>query len=201
MAQRIPLGHARYQHRFSLAGDAEPMFITAGISPDGTALDPNAVVQVLHGAMQTVHAGRGSSFYTLTQTDLQLVVAEGEPPAVYSYAANTVGGNAGDAFPSNTAFLIKKRSAKGGRRNQGRWFYPGVNEGNVDSLGQVAAAVVTSWNSLLAQYLLSVQGAAGVADMVIFHELQVSPLLDAPTAITSLKVDGRVATQRQRLRR
>jgi hypothetical protein len=201
MPEVIPQGFGRLAHKFRLAGDNEPMFVTCGWGAEGAIADLYDTARQMHDAMKSVHVQRGSAAYTLQETTVYYRASADPSPQVATFAAPWVGGNAGDAFPSNTAFLLKKITAKGGRRHQGRMFYPGVNEGNVDSLGQVGASIVTSFNTLLATYIVNIEAIAGVLGLFILHSQPQNLLIDDPTRITQIMCDGRVATQRQRLRR
>jgi hypothetical protein len=201
MPEVIPQSFGRLAHKFKLTGDNEPMFVTCGWGADAAIADLSQVARGFHDAMKVVHAQRGSSAYTLQETTVYFRASADPSPQVATHAFAVAGGNAGDAFPSNTAFLLKKITGKGGRRHQGRMFYPGVNEGNVDSLGQVGGTIVASFNTLLAQYVIDCETVAGVLGLFILHSQPNNLLIDDPTRITAIQCDGRVATQRQRLRR
>ena len=94
----------------------------------------------------------------------------------------------------NVAFLLKKGTALGGRRNRGRLYLPGVTEGAVDQGGFLTG----SWAADLSVAGASVLSQLGGDDipMVVLHD---GP--GTPTQVQTLLCDARVATQRNRLRR
>lgn len=110
-------------------------------------------------------------------------------------------GGAGDAVPPNTAHLVDKRTSFGGRHYRGRSFIPGMLDVQVDSAGLIPSASVTALNTRWT--FVRTQMEVGGSFLALLHsydpDLGESPL--APTAITSLAVPARVATQRNRLRR
>jgi hypothetical protein len=118
-----------------------------------------------------------------------------------AFAAGLVGGNADEALPQNTAYLVKKRSGIAGRKFQGRLYLPGVRETVTSSGGIVDPAWLAVVQSSMNNWLAAIENVVGVIRMVILHTAPViGPVLN-PTPVTSLEVDRLVATQRQRLRR
>jgi len=103
------------------------------------------------------------------------------------------GGAATTVASPQVAYLCKKTTGFGGRRSRGRFFLPGVLEANVDAAGVVTSGVVSAINTDLAALLAELSSRD--VPMVLLHD---DP--GVPYAVTSLVCDGRVATQRRRLR-
>lgn len=92
------------------------------------------------------------------------------------------------------AFLIRKVTGLGGRRNRGRMYLPAVAEADVTQAGLISSGVVTALNADFAAYWT----AADVGDLtpaILHSNAQV------PTPITAFVCDATAATQRRRLRR
>jgi hypothetical protein len=111
------------------------------------------------------------------------------------------------AAPPNVAALVQKKTGFGGRGNRGRVYLPwSVNEGEVDEIGQLTAVARTALQTAVDLFY----GTLGVgSNMVIANRIYDLPW-DNPNRqltalmigkpVTSLRVDGLVATQRRRLR-
>jgi hypothetical protein len=164
--------------------------------------DPNAGADGLHDLFFTAFNDIVSSQYTLYQTEirwndgvtLDLRVALNVEPKPFI-------GN-GPALPQNTAGLIKKLSAIAGRRNRGRFYLPGMNESDIDTIGGISSALQGAINTKLGTWLTNIETVTlGAFDgMFILHSTGISGA-PPPTKVTQLVVDPKVATQRTRLRR
>lgn len=102
--------------------------------------------------------------------------------------------------PSNTTWLLRKRSSLMGRANQGRMYLPGVPEASVNASGEVDPSVRTALQTLV---ISGFNAAIIEAPMVLLHRNPLDPddyTGDTPTVVNQLIVDGRVATQRRRMR-
>lgn len=100
---------------------------------------------------------------------------------------------------ANTAVLVRKRTARGGRRGRGRMYVPWcTSDTNVDEAGRIAPAEVTTLQSAFAGFRTALATAS--ADMVILHN-EGSSAPGAPDFVTSVSVDNIVGTQRRRLGR
>jgi hypothetical protein len=104
------------------------------------------------------------------------------------------GGVGGQSAPPNVAYLIHKATALGGRRGRGRMFLPGVADTDVGTSGELIGEKAATLNSSLFAF----GGALTLAGypLAVLHEGAFPP-----TLVTQLICDGRVATQRRRLRR
>ncbi len=203
MALVIPANHGQFAHHFSLPGDQQEMLVTGGYELGGLGTTPNDVALALHTAAKTLTNSRLPTQITLVRTTTTLVEAVGEDPIVGERIDPTNGGRASaNLLTQNTTWLIKKLTASGGRRNKGRQFWPGVPDVSVNDVGVLNGPEVIDWNTALETYLFAIQDSVTIERYVLFHTLPpVSTVGLAPTTVTSLVCDSRVATQRQRLRR
>ncbi len=203
MAIVIPVNHGQYAHHFTIPGDNQEMLVTGGYEAEGPDTTANDVAQVLHDLAKTLVNARLPTQVTLKRTTTTLVTALGQDPNVGERVDPSPGGRANSTLlTQNTAWLIKKLSAQGGRRNKGRQFWPGVPDVSVNDVGILNVNEVTDWNAALATYLAGAQTSLRITRLVIFHTLppaSTTPL--APTTIVGMIADGMVATQRGRLRR
>lgn len=187
----IPTGYAHIQHRFTGSGLPRGAAVTYGIKLNGGSWDPGDA-GLLHGHFADDIMPFLTNDVTLTETLMKAGPNEDGPFTVFSDP--TVGGIDATSFPPNTAILVEKRTALGGRKNRGRMYLPGVSEGLYDDAGDMGATSAGTWNTRLATWLASIESE--VLQMVILHNDS-----STPTVVTSLQVDQVAATQRRRLRR
>lgn len=121
--------------------------------------------------------------------DALVFEANAEPP--------TPGGDASTWLAINTAYLIKKNTGLGGRRNRGRMYLPGVPAGTLNDSGNLNPTAMTNLNNAVNNFLVSLKAVTGVEEMVILHA---APSVLAPTVVSSLTPAPKIATQRRRLR-
>lgn len=101
----------------------------------------------------------------------------------------------------NTALLIRKLTARGGRRGRGRMYLPWhLAAANVTETGVIPSGGVTSAQTAADAFLVALIGLSGVDAMSILHATGGSPT-GAPDDVTSLTVDPVIGTQRRRLGR
>lgn len=127
---------------------------------------------------------------------VEVTVMTGTGPVTGESVAFVTGTGTGTPLTTNTAVLLKKITARGGRKGRGRMFIPGigVSEIDVDEVGIIASGDVSA-----------LQGVWGG----FFDDLSASPTLPVllhsdggpPDSITSVQIQPIVATQRRRLRR
>lgn len=203
MGTVIPLDYAHVVESFAFSTDAEPMVVTYGVGVDPAALPANAtaLATTLGGLFDTHIMPLVSSDVTHIGTEVTWQsIAPPAPPDVGYDPSGVVGSAAGALMPQNNAFLVHKRTGLGGRGGRGRFYIPGVQEGNVGTTGVVAGATVAAWNTNLAAWRTAVNGAAGVLNMVLLHSSPGAYAATVPYDITSLSMDTVIATQRRRLR-
>jgi hypothetical protein len=187
----IPAGFAHIVHLF--AGDAIPTgaSVTYGIDTNGVG-DPNLIASLCHGAMADTFVELMGPSTSLNETLIHVGPSPDGP--VGNYAEVVVAGNTGAQVTPQVAVLVRKRSLLGGRKNRGRFYLPGLIEGGVNEGGLLSEATYTAWQSAASAFLTALD-TAGHA-MVILHNA-----VGAPTPVSALVLDTKVATQRRRLRR
>lgn len=191
----IPSGYAQATWGFSGAGVPLGAAVTAGVELGGTATDPTAVAEDLFGALGNTVMAQLHNDVALTSCLVKFGPDATGPSGVFTGAI--AGSQTDEAMTPNVAFLVRKTTALGGRAGRGRFYLPGVPENSANEAGVVTGTAITNMQSELDDFLIAV-GAADL-NLVVLHGVG-SPIT-APTPLTALQVDGRVATQRRRLRR
>lgn len=102
-----------------------------------------------------------------------------------------------EGLSPNTAALVRKGGALGGRMNQGRMFIPGVPEGAATNDGRLSSGFMEACQGGLDDLLSELEGNG--VEMVILHSAG-SPSPN-PVSVLTLAVQQTLATQRRRLRR
>lgn len=199
----IPVGYAQAVLSFSYSTDVEPMAVTFGVKVDPLLTPPEA--NQIAGAINAQWDATVQPLVSVDVTHLHTDVrwqfdALPAPPVEGTNPSGTVGGAAGALIPQNTAYLVHKRTSVAGRSGRGRLYIPGVQEGNVSTVGRVADATVSAWNVALQTFLEDVKVTGIIDELVILHSTPGAYALDTPAVITSLTMDPVVATQRRRLR-
>lgn len=206
MAQLIPPGYAELTLIQTITGDQDPMICTFGLDTSGT---PTPVQAGIIGRGLALRIGGEMANEWGTSSCVVRMGGEGAPGPVIEATYTAVLGQGGTSSPPNVAWLARKRTALGGRQNRGRNYFPGVPETAVSPAGLLVLAREQAMSVSLANWLNDVNtgtfstgpGATAPAPttgLVILHD-ELSGLV--PTPVTSFFCDGRVATQRRRLRR
>lgn len=193
----IPLEFGEAWFSFAISGDNEPMYshLAYGVSATVTQAAVNAGFQAFIDAFKV----RFSASLTLTGGHFleQTTAGIRRWDAVVTAAVGTGGGT---PLPNNCAYLVKKSTDLGGRRNRGRMYLPCPSEADVDGAGLVLSASVTALNVQTAKLLPggAIHTAFGVlGDPVVLHESG----SQTPATISSLTCQTKIATQRRRMRR
>jgi hypothetical protein len=178
---------------FLFAGAAAPTGAACTFGIDlGIATDPAAVAEGIHDSWRT-------TILTVQNDDcvldtVRVKFGPNDTGGFGEYTDPTGGGQVGDGVPAQVAVLCKKNTNLGGRQGRGRMYIPGLDETTVGENGSIAPGTVVLWQTEVDAF----EAALGPATdgMVLLHGNSLSP-----TEVTSLVIDGRVATQRRRLRR
>jgi hypothetical protein len=133
-----------------------------------------------------------SSSVTVEKVHVKLGPDDTGPSADFSNG--NPGTNGGHAAPPNVSYLVTKNTALGGRKGRGRCYVPGVPEVALQDGGAVEGAFVATLQGFFTDW-----GGAMVLASKPLHLLHGDAT--SPTAIDSLVVQSRFATQRRRLRR
>ncbi len=193
----IPVGYGQARAVYLRVGSARASVVTWGYDfpTAAPATHANDIYVRMTNTNRPCLAANMSSDWSFLGVQVTEMTDTGELGGQYM---NTVTGTGAlPAVPPNTAVLINKSTASGGRRNRGRLFVPPVfpSEGNFLASGQINATQLaqlqTWWDGLYGDL-----NALGLG-MVILHE---NPPF-TPTIVTSLEVQSLAATQRRRLRK
>ena len=199
------LGYGEATARIVLTGDSQEMNCTQGFeveTPPFTQSDADDVCNYFADFLRSCM----SSSYTVIGGRVA-IGNDGGDIIFESTSGQGAGSQGALAVPQNTAFLFRKTTASGGRRNRGRMFVPGITEGSVNSTGGIDATDALAYQAAADLFVSSM--AAGGWPLVILHpavperEPKVpTPALAAatPTPVTSLILQPVAATQRRRLR-
>lgn len=188
---RIPIGFAQVAHDFGGNGLAFPAAVVYGVDISGS-LTPSEMAESLHIAFGAEILEVVNESVQLERTRVKYGPQDLGPFGEFS--DTIVGGTPGAGSPSNCAFLITKSTGLGGRKGRGRMYLPGCTESQVGSDGALDAGQ----QALLQTAMTNWQGALTFVGqpLVLLHNDETSP-----TPVTSLSVQGVIATQRRRMRR
>lgn len=117
--------------------------------------------------------------------------------------ASDVSGSGDSAATINTALLLRKVTALGGRKNRGRMYIPGPKETALDAGGFLVGTYLPDQEAAVASYLSGLRATLWFDEPYLFHSYDTAapPVpLPAPTEITALHFQNRAATQRRRMR-
>lgn len=204
MPKLIPPGFIDVSVKVQRTGDPDLYITTFGariLTPPFTQANTQSMAGLIQQSFDGV-TGTGEILKGVT-----VRVGQDGDPLVMEGPLNTVGLSSGTRTPPNTAVIVSKLSALGGRRNRGRMFWPSISEGTVDDLGLITTATLNAYQTEFNNFLIGLRGGGGFAqntdEMVILHST--NPLSPAPTPpptiVTALRVEQLVGTQRRRLRR
>lgn len=189
---RIPEGFSQVNLIFNGPGVPTGAEMTFGID-NSVALSPADIAD----NVGTIYVAAGILAVINNDVDLAAIRVKNGPnddgpfAVVPNPVASTLGG---DSAPPNTAVLIRKFTAAGGRRGSGRFYMPGPNEGSIGDGGLLTSTYIDDVQDAWAAFALGL--ATADLPMVLLHDNNREPDL-----VTSLEVQATAATQRRRLRR
>ncbi len=190
----IPEGHGEAVVTIDIPGDAGPALTIFGFAYD-VATPASTVASDLATALQSPSGIR--LFLNANHTLESVLVrcrADAGDPLIAEAAIGQVGMTSGAMPPPQVATLIQKISGRAGRKNRGRMYLPSPAESVLDDDGNYLSGTMTTFQNA-ADFFMGQLDTAGYP-MAILHT---SPL-DAATAVVSLNVRSKCATQRRRLR-
>lgn len=192
----IPVGYSQVNLKFTGAAVPRNAEVTFGVG-NPTFLGPQAVAAAVADSLGDFTAW--ASFSNLAK--ITSILVKNGPNATGPFVeipVNSGGTGTGEAVPPNVAVLVRKQTEYGGRAGSGRMYFPGLLEANVSGGGNVSSGTITSLQNAFNAFAISLD--ANLVPLVLLHGPN-SPIGDsAPTPITGLNVDSKVATQRRRLR-
>lgn len=206
MPKNVALGSSQATYLLTHTLVSRPMAVTCGhdlTAWDGTPLEAaNRLFDVFN---DTIVNGMDSN---VTFTGVDLFIGNGIAPSgsVQSTRAPQPGEAAGNYPPPNSALLVRKNTATFGRHGTGRLFMPFmVPEASVDEGGNVDGVIVTAVQNQVdlwyAELLAEDVGGNGTLRAVINTSTLDPNVAGVAIPITSFAVQGKMATQRRRMRR
>lgn len=197
----IPAGFAELTYIFQYSGAPRVSTFALGVDPSGFAELDDPVAIAGAGRMAAVNsigpfpAGGMMGHWQFLGVSCTLETESG--PIVGQDLTTITGSASGSEMPINCTLLVNKVTAAGGRRNRGRMFVPPVwpQESKVDGLGIIDTDQIPTGQSRYDDFYTSLTEAPLLP--VLFHQSGSV----VPTAITSFAVQGKIATQRRRMRR
>lgn len=202
----IPQGYAQLSFRYSLSGDQEVMLHTIGLkSVSATFLGMSQAVSEVNDEWVTnmIEPDGDTMLTSYTYLGVRARANTSDGGELEIEDPESIAGNMVGAAPTqNVALLVQKRSTLGGRRNRGRMYTPPafVSEGSINADGSIDGTQLALINTRLDGFRAAIAVSSVVDELVILHNDTPAPP-PAPTAISTLTFDTRVATQRRRLRR
>jgi hypothetical protein len=197
----IPDGYAEFDVILTKVGDPEPMAVTFGALVNVPAFSEQAHCNRVFSCYQTEVLANHPATLTLTKVSGRFGEASGPPLIVDSTNLPAIGSSGATFLPQNIATLVQKRTLLSGRKNRGRFFFPYLlAESEVDDVGNVTVVKQGTLNADMADFKTALEAGTGSTPVINMVVLHTNPA-DLPTLVTALRVDGRIATQRRRLRR
>lgn len=195
----VPITYSQAVIRWGLTGDPSPMVCTLGVGPH-PGHSPTDVAEEIYAdlvmAGSVCAAAQMSTHYQLQGVTVYFQNTGGFEIGAYDDVLQGTGNST--PLPSNCAFLVRKNTTLGGRRNRGRFFVPPFMEveSNVTPTGAIAAnfaAIQARWD-VFYNALTSVTPLFALQP-VLFHSDG-----GTPTPITGFSLQNTIATQRERMR-
>jgi hypothetical protein len=121
---------------------------------------------------------------------------DGPPLQLTSSSSSGTGSRGGSEPPAQVQGLIKKATGFGGRAFRGRLYIPDLYEDQVNNNGDLNGTALGLLNDIAGAWM----DLAGFASASFLAPQLLHPST-APTEITSMAAEGRVATQRRRFPR
>lgn len=192
MSARIPPGYIETVLGFTVPGQSGDVVVGLGWETTGgfTVEDVPGFID----ALSALTNGAWSEDAAITEVTFRIGQDGPDDIVIVAAGVDVPGSGSGEMLPVNNAFLINKVTAQPGRRGRGRSFWPGVTSSSVNPDGTVPSGSVTLMNDALAAFIT---GADGVGlSPALLH--QTAP--NDPTPILGMITQGKIATQRTRLR-
>lgn len=156
----------------------------------GTAIDEQETVNRVQEEWITQIKGS-----TCTDWALESVVGLSETMSWEGESPVTAGTRGGDPMPPSVSVLMRKNTSARGRANQGRSYWPGMLlDGDVDGSGNIGSSRRSSIFGDTNAFFLALE-ADGINQVILHNNGAI-----APTSVETISIEGKVATQRRRLR-
>lgn len=183
----VPVGYSLVTHTIAMPA---PSGMRAASCSYGVVNSPDpSDCQALHTSYaELIHKPLGSTECFLSKTTMR--------DETFAFEANNVvaGENTNTLGTPNVSLVVAKRTGQLGRKNQGRFYPPGVvYEQTFDSSGTMTSGSLEDYQEAFDEWFDN--NIALSYGMVILHADETGP-----TVVTSLVVDRVASTQRRRLR-
>lgn len=195
----IPEGFGEIVVTYSQTGTTRPAQWTIGVEPPPAQPPAEYLNDVITSWSAAGRVLASNSFDArATAISARLTVQTSTGPVIYEQALGVTGTRTGEAQPPNVAVLIRRNTARGGRRGRGRLYLPSayLSEVDVQEGGVIASARRTELQTIATNIAVGAVGA-GLGVPVLLHNDGVVP----PDEIESMVVQNLVATMRRRLRK
>lgn len=196
MGVQIPAGYGQAVLVFSCAGTPRQSTWTLGFKSTPFVSAGESAENIYNQATAAggpYEAPRMLSIWTFEGVNVTWMTESG--PLVGSFFDPVVGSGGSAGLVINCAGLLKKNTARGGRKGRGRAFIPPTfaSEAQVDPVGTIDSGVVSVTQDCFDQFVDDL-ATAGITPYLLHEDGS------TPNEITSLTLQATVATQRRRLR-
>lgn len=191
----IPGGYGQINYRITGSPLPTGAEVTLGVDVQAYTLAPDDLAEDAFGWWGTHVMPNLTNHVQLEEVRVKYGPDATGPSGAFT--GSSVGGQGLETVPPNTAALVTKQTALGGRAGRGRMFIPGIPETKVSEAGVLDTEYQGNFQDDLDAMVTAM--TAGNLGLVVLH--QPGSPLTTPTPITRLFLEGSVATQRLRLRR
>jgi|tagenome__1003787_1003787.scaffolds.fasta_scaffold20480459_2 hypothetical protein len=187
MTQVIPPQHFHVSYHMHGGPQGRPAVWTLGVLYVGT----NSAVD-----FPTLGLGWRSTIKNSTNGlwVLDEIIVSDAVGAVKTLTMGDAGGVAHVASVASESFLVHKYTGLGGRKNRGRIFLPGLSDQDRDPYGVLIGSKVTELQNNLTDFYGLLQ-SSNLQPRLLHSDAT------PPTNILQFQLDGKIATQRRRLRK
>jgi len=187
MSLNIPAGYYEFAHTHRVSTSLRTAVCTIGMQYFGSDYATDVAVAADAWGTTIVDSMADVWAYTrFTSRDATGVITD--------LSMGVSGGTAHTAATPNVAFLFKKTTSLGGRKQRGRMYLPGVSEQDVDEMGIVVESKLTELASNMGSWIAAVEAAH-------FGPTLLHNGTTAPTSLSGIVIESLAATQRRRMRK
>jgi hypothetical protein len=193
----IPIGFCEVQVGIVNTNNSHIDSISFGLNIEPVAEDLVNAIGVLNAALpdlaQDMHPD-----YTMTTLRFTFpAIPSGTGSVEATLPDPAPGGNAGALMDPRIACIYNKGTNVLGRRGRGRFYLPGVIDGEVGSNGQIEGAAATARNNHASSFLDKIQNPDDPL-LGLSMELLHSTAPDTPTEVVGLSITPLIARIRRR---